>query len=189
MEKIPREIFVREWERRYAYADTPLEIGEGQTISAPHMVGIMCEALRLEKGNRVLEVGTGSGYHAAVVAKIVGDEGRIYSIERLGSLAEKARKNLDEGGIKNVIVIEGDGSLGLLEYSPYDRIYVTCAAPKIPKQLIDQLKKRGKLLIPVGDIFCRLILLEKNEKNGKIKEKDLGGCAFVPLIGKEGYKV
>ncbi len=178
MRTIPREIFVPEWEKEHAYLDTPLEIGKGQTISAPHMVAIMCEALDLNEGQKILEIGSGSGYHAAIVSKIIG-RGKIYSIERFHSLVKKAKENLNEAGIKNVMIIEGDGSIGLPKYSPYDRIYVTCAAPSIPQPLIDQLKKGGKLLIPVGEVFSRLILLEKNEK---IRRKDLGGCAFVPLI-------
>ena len=178
MRAVPREIFVPEWEKEHAYLDTPLEIGKGQTISAPHMVAIMCEALDLNEGQKILEIGSGSGYHAAIVSKIIG-RGKIYSIERFHSLVKKAKENLNEAGIKNVMIIEGDGSIGLPKYSPYDRIYVTCAAPSIPQPLIDQLKKGGKLLIPVGEVFSRLILLEKNEK---IRRKDLGGCAFVPLI-------
>ncbi len=178
MRAVPREIFVPEWEKEHAYLDTPLEIGKGQTISAPHMVAIMCEALDLDEGQKILEIGSGSGYHVAVVAKIIG-RGKIYSIERFHSLVKRAERNLNKTGIKNVMIIEGDGSCGLPKYSPYDRIYVTCAAPSIPQPLIDQLKKGGKLLIPVGEVFSRLILLEKNEK---IRKKDLGGCAFVPLI-------
>ncbi len=178
MRTIPREIFVPEWEKEHAYLDTPLEIGKGQTISAPHMVAIMCEALDLDEGQKILEIGSGSGYHVAVVAKIIG-RGKIYSIERFHSLVKRAERNLNKTGIKNVMIIEGDGSCGLPKYSPYDRIYVTCAAPSIPEPLINQLKKGGKLLIPVGEVFSRLILLEKNEK---IRKKDLGGCAFVPLI-------
>lgn len=178
MRATPREIFVPEWEKEHAYLDTPLEIGKGQTISAPHMVAIMCEALDLNEGQKILEIGSGSGYHAAVVSKIIG-RGKVYSIERFHSLVKRAEENLNESRIKNVMIIEGDGSCGLPKYSPYDRIYVTCAAPSIPEPLIDQLKKGGKLLIPVGEVFSRLILLEKNEK---IRKRDLGGCAFVPLI-------
>ncbi len=178
MRAVPREIFVPEWEKEHAYLDTPLEIGKGQTISAPHMVAIMCEALDLDEGQKILEIGSGSGYHVAVVAKIIG-RGKIYSIERFHSLVKRAERNLNKTGIKNVMIIEGDGSCGLPKYSPYDRIYVTCAAPSIPEPLINQLKKGGKLLIPVGEVFSRLILLEKNEI---IRKKDLGGCAFVPLI-------
>jgi protein-L-isoaspartate(D-aspartate) O-methyltransferase len=183
--KIPRENFVTESVKNFAYADTPLEIGSGQTISAPHMVAIMCEALDVNKGHKILEIGAGSGYHSAIVSELVGKNGRIYTVERHGNLAEFAENNLKKTKIKNVIVKIGDGSLGLEEYSPYDRIYVTCSAPNIPQPLIDQLKDGGKMLIPVGRMFSKLVLIEKEK--GKIKEKDLGGCSFVPLVGKFGF--
>lgn len=183
--EVPRELFVPDSLKEYSYADTPLEIGLGQTISAPHMIAIMCEDLDLKKGQKVLEIGTGSGYHAAIVAKIVGDEGCVYTVERLAPLADRARENLKKANIKNVVVEIGDGSLGLEKYAPYDRIYVTCAAPDIPPPLIDQLKDGGKLMVPVGYTICDLILVEKKDK--KIKTKNLGGCAFVPLIGRYGH--
>jgi len=181
----PRELFVPEKLKGYAYVDTPLEIGNGQTISAPHMVAIMCEALDIKKGQKILEIGAGSGYHAAIVSKLIGDKGHVYTIERFPSLADNAKKNLEKVGIKNVTVEVGDGSEGLPKYAPYDIIYVTCAAPCIPQPLLEQLKDPGKLLIPVGQFISKLELLEK--KNKKIIEKDLGGCAFVPLVGKHGY--
>jgi len=181
----PRELFVPEKLKGYAYADTPLEIGSGQTISAPHMVAIMCEALDIKKGQKILEIGAGSGYHSAIVSKLIGDKGHIYTIERFASLAENAKKNLESADIKNVTVEIGDGSEGLPKYAPYDSIYVTCAAPCIPQLLLDQLKDTGKLLIPVGQFISKLELVEK--KNKKIFTKDLGGCAFVPLVGKHGY--
>jgi len=181
----PRELFVPEKLKGYAYVDTPLEIGNGQTISAPHMVAIMCEALDLKKGQKILEIGAGSGYHAAIVSKLIGDKGHVYTIERFPSLADNAKKSLEKVGIKNVTVEVGDGSEGLTKYAPYDSIYVTCAAPCIPQPLVEQLKDPGKLLIPVGQFISKLELLEK--KNKKIIKKDLGGCAFVPLVGKHGY--
>jgi len=183
--EIPRELFVPESFKQHAYIDTPLEIGNGQTISAPHMVAIMCEALDIKNEQKILEIGAGSGYHAAIVSKLVGEKGHVYTIERFNSLAEKARQNLKQACITNVTVEIGDGSEGLSKYAPYDCIYVTCAAPKIPNPLVDQLKDPGKLLIPVGRMICQLELVEK--KGNKIKIKDLGGCAFVPLVGKEGY--
>lgn len=182
---VPRELFVPGYLRDYAYADTPLEIGSGQTISAPHMVAIMCEALELTEGQRVLEVGAGSGYHAAVVAKIVGDKGHVYTVERILELAEKAKTNLKKAGVENVTVTVGDGSLGLPEHAPYDRIYVTCAAPSIPPPLEEQLKENGIILIPVGGTFCKLVKGVKVK--GKLETEELGGCAFVPLIGKYGH--
>ena len=184
MRSIPREIFIPEKLKRHAYDDVPLEIGHGQTISAPHMVAIMLEALELRKDSKVLEIGTGTGYHAALAAKIAR-QGMIYTIERIEELAEKARENFKKLGIKNVKVFVGDGSAGLAEYSPYSHIYATCSAPHIPDVLVQQLDKNGKLLIPVGRIYGDLWLVEK--KNDKIKKKNLGGCAFVPMIGKEGY--
>jgi len=181
----PRELFLPDNLKNHAYVDTPLEIGNGQTISAPHMVAIMCEELDIKKDQRILEIGTGSGYHAAVVSKIVGPKGHIYSIERFASLTNFAKQNLDKANIKNVTVIEGDGSEGYEEHAPYDRIYVTCAAPETPPPLIRQLKEGGKLLVPVGYTICRLELIEK--KHGKIVAKDRGSCAFVPLVGKYGH--
>ena len=181
----PRELFLPEKLKSYAYVDTPLEIGNGQTISAPHMVAIMCEELDIQKEQKILEIGAGSGYHAAVISKIVGPKGHIYTIERFSSLSEFAQKNLKNANIENVTVETGDGSLGLPKYAPYDRIYVTCAAPDIPKPLIDQLKDPGQLMVPVGHTICTLFLLEKN--HGEITKKNLGGCAFVPLVGKYGH--
>ena len=181
----PREAFVSESLKTCAYVDTPLEIGEGQTISAPHMVAIMCEALGAKQGQHVLEIGAGSGYHAAIVSRLVGDMGRVYTVERFSSLADRARKNLKTVNITNVTVLVGDGSEGLEEYAPYDRIYVTCAAPKIPQPLIDQLKDTGILLIPVGRLMCTLKSVEK--KGSQILVRDHGGCVFVPLVGKHGF--
>ena len=181
----PREFFVPEHLKNYAYVDTPLEIGNAQTISAPQIIAIMCEELDLQTGQKILEIGAGSGYHAAIISKIIGDKGHIYTIERHKTLAENAKNSLEKANIKNVTVETGDGSKGLPKYSPYDRIYVTCAAPDIPKPLIEQLKDPGKLMIPVGKMICELQLLEKNNK--KITIKDLGGCAFVPLVGEYGH--
>lgn len=182
---VPREAFIPDSLKHYAYVDTPLDIGQGQTISAPHMVAIMCESLDIKDDQKILEIGTGSGYHAAIVAKLVREIGYVYTIERFESLAKKATENLKQIDITNVIVEVGDGSCGLPSYQPYDRIYVTCAAPKIPQPLIDQLQDSGKLLVPIGDKYCELILLEKEK--GKTVVHRLGGCVFVPLIGKYGH--
>ena len=181
----PREKFVSDDLKNCAYLDTPLQIGKGQTISAPHMVAIMCEALDIKKRQKILEIGAGSGYHAAIVSKLVGEQGYVYTIERFVSLAKKARENLENIGIKNVTVELGDGSEGLAKYAPYDRIYVTCAAPKIPSALIEQLKNNGKMLIPVGSKISRLELIEK--KGNETRSTEICGCAFVPLVGKNGY--
>ena len=183
--EVSRENFVPEMIKNYAYVDTPLEIGNGQTISAPHMVAIMCEALDIKKGQSILEIGAGSGYHAAIVSKIVGENGHVYTVERFPSLAERAKKNLENAGIKNVTVETGDGSEGLPQHAPYERIYVTCAAPEIPKPLVEQLKDLGKMLVPVGRLICNLELIEK--KGNKVTSEDICGCSFVPLIGKHGF--
>ena len=183
--EVKREEFVPDHFKHYAYVDSPLEIGHGQTISAPHMVAIMVEGLDIKKGQKILEVGAGSGYHAAIVSKLVGNKGHVYTIERYSSLVENAKKNLKSTGIKNVTIEIGDGSEGLPKYAPYDRIYVTCAAPDIPPPLIDQLKDEGKLMVPVGKMICQLELIEKIKD--KLHSKNLGGCAFVPLVGKYGF--
>jgi protein-L-isoaspartate(D-aspartate) O-methyltransferase len=188
MKTIPREAFVPPSLKVSAYKDSPLSIGEGQTISAPHMVGIMAEALELKAGQKVLEIGAGSGYHAAVVGRLIQPDGHIYTIERITNLANSARENIKSVGLdRSVTIIEGDGSVGLKEHAPYDRIFVTAASPGIPPPLIEQLKEGGKLLIPSGSsIVSDLILVTK--KGGKIKEQNLGGCAFVPLRGRYGFK-
>jgi protein-L-isoaspartate(D-aspartate) O-methyltransferase len=187
MMKIPRHLFVPKSIEGMAYHDCPQSIGEGQTISAPHMVGIMAEKLDLEKGQKVLEIGGGSGYHAAVVAEIVGKEGHIYSIEYVEGLVNRCRENIKKCGLSDIVTIShGDGSLGLKEQAPFDRIFVTCASPDIPQPLLDQLKDRGKLLIPVGSRYYQtLIYCER--KGEKIIRKDYGGCVFVPLRGEYGF--
>ena len=182
---IPRERFVPSHLKKQAYHDRPLDIGQGQTISAPHMVAIMVEALDLHEGQKILEIGAGSGYHAAIVSHLVGEKGKVYSVERLQVLAKMAQQHLNDANIANVSVVVGDGSVGLEDYAPYDRIYVTCSAPSTPKILFDQLGEQGKLLIPVGGMMAQLLLFEK--KKDEIRRRDLGGCAFVPLVGKYGY--
>jgi len=183
-EKVDRKLFVPEYLEDRAYSDHPLPIGFNQTISAPSMIAIMLEALDLKRGDKVLEIGTGSGYNAALISEIVGEN--VFSIERIPELAEFAKNNLKKSGYKVKILI-GDGTLGYEGESPYDKIIVTAAAPKIPETLIKQLKIGGKLCIPVGErYFCDLIVAEKISDK-KIKKKNYGGCAFVPLIGKEGW--
>ncbi|MEQ9715729.1 MAG: protein-L-isoaspartate O-methyltransferase [Candidatus Asgardarchaeum sp.] len=192
--KVPREEFVRPEYRKHAYDDTPLPIGCGQTISAIHMVLMMCEYLDLKPGHKVLEVGTGSGYHAAIIAELITSEdgkikGHVYTIERIPELAKFATENLKRTKYDDrVTIIVGDGTLGYPEKAPYDRICVTAAGPDVPKPLIEQLKNGGKLLIPIGAQFYwqELYLIEK-DLEGKIKRKNLGGVAFVPLIGKYGW--
>ncbi|PKK86593.1 MAG: protein-L-isoaspartate O-methyltransferase [Thermoplasmata archaeon HGW-Thermoplasmata-1] len=184
---VPRELFLPAAMRAHAYEDEPLPIGYGQTISAPHMVGIMCEALELQGGQKVLEIGCGSGYHAAITASAVGGGGTVFSVERHNRLARAAAANLAKAGIANVRVVEGDGSCGLAKEAPFDRIYVTCAAPRVPPPLVEQLKPGGILLVPVGNIFCELVRIKKDENGGGCSSERLGGCAFVPLRGKYGF--
>ena len=185
MSRVPRELFVPDDLRSRAYEDTPLPIGYGQTISAPHMVAIMCNLLDLQEGMIVLEVGGGSGYHAAVMADLIGPRGHVYSVERIPGLAAQARSNLELAGIKNVTMIQGDGSIGLPEHGPYDRISVAATAPDVPEPLKQQLKIEGKMVIPVGRGFQELVLVTR--KNGFVVEQKMG-VAFVPLIGERGFK-
>jgi protein-L-isoaspartate(D-aspartate) O-methyltransferase len=184
MYNVPRELFVPEQLLDRAYDDTPLPIGYGQTISAPHMVAIMCDILDLQNGMNVLEVGCGSGYHAAVMAQIIGPEGEVFSVERIPELVTLANKNLRKAGIFNVTVVQGDGSLGLSDHAPYDRISVAATAPSIPEPLKAQLKKGGKLVIPVGSGYQELLLVTK--KNGYVVEEKMA-VVFVPLLGEHGF--
>jgi len=186
MAKINRELFIPENLRDMAYSDVPLPIGHGQTISAPHMVAIMCELLDLQKGMKVLEIGGGFGYHAAVMGELVGPEGHVYSVERIPELVAKARENLSMAKITNVTMITGDGSAGLPEHAPYDRISVAATAPSVPEPLKEQMKKGGRLVIPVGQAFSQELVLV-TRKNGYTTEEKMG-VAFVPLIGRYGFK-
>ncbi|MBA2862565.1 protein-L-isoaspartate O-methyltransferase [Methanococcus maripaludis] len=182
---VPRHKFIPKSMEEYAYIDSPLGIGYGQTISAIHMVGIMCEELDLDVGQNVLEVGTGSGYHAAVVSEIVGESGNVTTIERIPELFEKSKQVLLELGYENVEVVLGDGTKGYLENSPYDRIYVTASGPDVPKALFEQLNDGGIILAPVGSHFQTLMRYKKI--HGKIFEEKLLEVAFVPLIGENGF--
>ncbi len=185
--KFPRYLFVEEQYKKYAHLDEPLPIPAGQTISAPHMVAIMLELADLKPGMNVLEIGTGSGWNASLMAELVKRD--IYTIERIPELAEFARRNLERAGVKNVHVILSDGSRGFPPKAPYDRIIVTAGAPDIPKPLVEQLKPGGKLIIPVGSYHLWQNLLEViKREDGSIKVKNHGGVAFVPLIGEYGWK-
>jgi protein-L-isoaspartate(D-aspartate) O-methyltransferase len=185
MSRIPRELFLPVALKSRAYDDTPLPIGLNQTISAPHMVAIMCDLLDLQPGMTVLEVGGGSGYHAAVMAAMVGPTGMVYSVERMPELVAMAKRNLENAGITNVTMIETDGSLGLPEHAPYDRISVAATAPRIPEPLKQQLRVGGKMVLPVGRDYQDLYLVTR--KNGFCVEEKMG-VIFVPLIGEEGFK-
>lgn len=186
-QEVKRELFVTQEERAHAYWDVPLPIGKGQTISQPLTVAFMTELLDVKPGQKILEIGAGSGYQAAILAKIVGPKGTIYSTEIVPELVESAKENLKKVGIKNVKVFLSDGSLGLKDYAPYDRIIATAAAPNIPEPLKEQLKIGGKLVIPVGDFIQRMKLVEKVGED-RFKIEDYGEFRFVPLKGKLGMK-
>lgn len=184
METIPREVFVPELEKKYAYDDHPLPIGCNQTISQPYMVAIMTELLKLSGHEKILEIGTGSGYQTAVLSKLAKE---VFTIDRIPELVEKAKLTLKALNITNVQFKYDDGTLGWPEFSPYDRILVTAGAPHIPGPLIHQLKINGQILIPVGDSFMQTLKIITKIKNG-IEETNSIGCIFVPLIGKHGWK-
>jgi len=185
MSRVPRELFVPEELRPMAYEDRPLPIGHGQTISAPHMVAMMCDLLDLRGGMKVLEVGGGCGYHAAVMAELVGPSGHVYSVERIPELVEMARRNLERARYRNVSMILGDGTLGYSEQAPYDRISVAASAPDIPEPLKEQLRPGGRMVIPVGSYSQDLLVVTKNHD---IRVERAMGVIFVPLIGKYGFK-
>jgi protein-L-isoaspartate(D-aspartate) O-methyltransferase len=190
---VPREEFIPERLRPSAYDDSPLPSLDGQTISAPHMVAIMCEVLELKPGMAVLEVGAGTGYHAAVCSEMVAPEGavaagHVYAVERVASLAEFARGNVSRCGYSGrVTVIEGDGTMGYPPAAPYDRILVTAAAPAVPPPLKMQLKDGGLLVIPVGEVYSVQTLLRLRRSGDSFTEQACGCCVFVPLRGQYGW--
>ncbi len=183
MRKVPRHLFVEEALRSQAYGDFPLPIGEQQTISQPYIVAFMTEALELEGTEKVLEIGTGCGYQAAVLAEIVPE---VYTIERLPDLAAKARRTLESLRYFNIKIKVGDGTLGWPEEAPFQAIIVTAAAPGIPRPLLDQLAMGGRLVIPVGDRFSQTLDVVRKTPEG-IKHDYRGGCRFVKLIGSYGW--
>jgi protein-L-isoaspartate(D-aspartate) O-methyltransferase len=184
MLRIPRQVFIPQEHRYQAYADGPLPIGDGQTISQPYIVALMTQLLKLEGHEKVLEVGTGSGYQAAILGYLAGE---VHSIERYPLLAKHARRLLHELEILNVHVHVGDGSSGLPEFAPYQAIMVTAAAPRVPLPLFDQLDQGGRLVIPVGGQWGQD--LERWQRRGEDFNREvLAPVAFVPLRGKEGWK-
>jgi len=187
METIPRHLFVDEGLIDQAYSDNPLPIGEKQTISQPYIVALMTEALELKGKERILEIGTGSGYQTAILAHLAD---RVFSIERIAALATRARKILDQLNYYNVAIRVGDGSYGWKEEAPFDAIITTAAAPKIPQYLIEQLVVGGRLVVPVGSREVQTLykLTRLAEDLSQIKKEDLGGCRFVSLIGESGWK-
>jgi protein-L-isoaspartate(D-aspartate) O-methyltransferase len=183
MLKVPRHLFIPDADIYSAYADHPIHIGCAQTISQPYMVAIMTELMELKGHEKVLEVGTGSGYQAAILAELAAE---LYTVERLASLAEKAQRLLADLGYSNIHIVVGDGTEGFPEHAPYDGIIVTAAAPRLTGPWIQQLAEGGRLVAPVGDRWTQELVVAK-KVGGKIEQKSAGGCCFVPLIGEHGW--
>ena len=184
LQTVPRHLFVSEALRDQAYGDYPLPIGEQQTISQPYIVAEMTQALEVGKDDRVLEIGTGSGYQAAVLAEIVY---RVYTIERIRPLYIQARKLLDKLHYHNIVMRCSDGTAGWQDESPFDAIIVTAGAPDVPEKLLDQLAAGGRLVVPVGNQHSQDLIKITKDKSG-IHKSNLGGCRFVKLIGAHGWK-
>jgi protein-L-isoaspartate(D-aspartate) O-methyltransferase len=183
MRAVPRHLFVSEALRHKAYEDYPLPIGEQQTISQPYIVAEMTQALDLTPGDRVLEIGTGSGYQAAILAEIAY---RVYTIERLHPLYMQTRRLFDKLQYHNIVTRYTDGTKGWREQSPFDAIIVTAGAPQAPQTLIEQLAEGGRMVIPVGDQYAQELIKLIKDKKG-VRQNSLGGCRFVKLIGEEGW--
>jgi protein-L-isoaspartate(D-aspartate) O-methyltransferase len=184
MRAIPRHIFVPPTYRSVAYGDHPLPIGEGQTISQPYIVAMMTELLEPHAEDRILEIGAGSGYQAAILGKLVR---RVVTIERIPEVAEGARRHLEELGIHNVVLIVGDGTLGHPAEAPYDAVIITASTPEVPQPLIEQLAEGGRLVAPVGGReYQELIRIVK--RKGRLETESYGGVVFVPLIGEHGWR-
>ena len=184
MVKIPRDRFVEEALAGEAYNDHPLPIGKKQTISQPYIVALMTEALALNGTEKVLEIGTGSGYQTAVLSELAE---KVYTVERIRALMIKARNILAEIGLRNIMFKAYDGTLGWKEFAPYEVIIVTAGAPKIPQPLLDQLQDGGRLIIPTGNKVSQE-LLKITKKRGRYKQESLGGCRFVNLVGVHGWQ-
>ena len=185
MEQVPRERFVPQDSRHMAYLDLPLSIGEGQTISQPYVVAMMTEAMELSGGDRVLEIGTGSGYQTAILSALT-PRGRVVTMERVPALMQQARQRFEELGYRNVEVQLAGSSLGCPSKGPYDAIIVTAAAPRLPKSLISQLAIGGRLVIPVGTLSQQELVQARRTDEG-LSLRVLGPCRFVPLLGAEAF--
>jgi protein-L-isoaspartate(D-aspartate) O-methyltransferase len=184
MRRVPRELFVPEELRPRAYEDAALPIGAGQTISQPYMVAAICQALALRGGERVLDVGTGSGYQAAVLAELAAE---VHTIERVPELAEQARRALEAAGYGDVRVHVGDGTLGVPEAAPFDAVAIAAAAPGIPESVYEQLAPRGRLVLPVGSRRAQQLQLVVRSPEGPATVRSVP-CRFVPLVGEEGFR-
>lgn len=182
--KVERHKFIPENLKNSAYADFPIPIDEGQTISQPYIVALMTECLNLTREDKVLEIGTGSGYQTAILAELAGE---VYSIERFEVLAQKAQTLLSDLGYKNIKIKADDGTLGWKEAAPFDKIIITAASPKIPMPLTEQLKENGKLILPLGETLSQVLTLVEKKK-GELQPLNICGCVFVPLIGKYGWR-
>lgn len=182
---VPRHLFVEEALQSQAYGDYPLPIGKRQTISQPYIVAYMTAALNLCGGEKVLEIGTGSGYQAAVLARIAN---RVYTVERIPELARRARRLLDRIGAVNVNIKVTDGTVGWEEHAPFDAIVVTAGAPAVPEKYLRQLTPGGRLVIPVGDMHSQILKRFVKGKDGKDSEEVLLNCRFVPLVGRNGWR-
>lgn len=184
MRKVQRHEFLPEAIRQMAYSDNALPLGEGQTMSQPYMVALMTSLLELKGDERVLEIGTGSGYQAAVLAELCG---KVYTVERIKSLADKARASLDRLGYRSVAIKVYDGTYGWREMAPFDAIMVTAASPDIPEPLVEQLRVGGRMVIPVGERFGQELVKVTKTPEGIVTERNVP-CVFVPLIGNHGWK-
>lgn len=184
--EVPREEFVDEEHRRWAYDDNPLPIEAGQTISQPYIVALMIEAAAIRPGDKVLEVGAGSGYAAAVISRIAD---RVVAIERHGELAKIARERMARLGYDNVRILQGDGTRGCPDEAPFDAILAAASGSHVPKPLVDQLAPGGRLVMPVGDPgFVQELVKVTKRPDGTTSQENLGGVRFVPLIGEEGWR-
>lgn len=185
MTRLPRHFFVDEAQAAQAYLDTPLPIGYGQTISQPFIVALMVEALRLQAGDRVLEIGSGSGYQTAILASLAGE---VFAVERIEALFHKGRENLARLDFSNIHLKLDDGTLGWPEMAPYNAIIVAAGGPRIPQPLIDQLAPGGRLIVPVGptENSQKLTLVSKDQE-GAVSRETLGDCRFVALVGRHGW--
>jgi protein-L-isoaspartate(D-aspartate) O-methyltransferase len=184
MTSVPRHVFVGPGMEQSAYGDHAMPIGQGQTISQPYMVALMTQELQLRGNERVLEIGTGSGYQTAILAKLAA---QVFSIERVRPLADRARELLEDLNISNVAILVGDGTVGWSEYAPFDRIMVTAGAPGVPESLLDQLGDPGVMVIPVGTQGMQELQMIVKDR-GETTYHRAGSCVFVPLVGREGWE-